>query len=67
MARADFRTFQAQAGIDPANFTAHNRANAWPHRDVTDNLLWMAVLELAVNWEAEKLYGVENMGPFDEF
>jgi hypothetical protein len=27
----------------------------------------LAVLELAVNWEAEKLYGVEGMGPFDEF
>jgi hypothetical protein len=27
----------------------------------------LAVLELAVNWEAEKLYGVEGQGPFDEF
>jgi type I restriction-modification system DNA methylase subunit len=27
----------------------------------------LAVLELAVNWEAEKLYGVEGDGPFDEF
>jgi len=27
----------------------------------------LAVLELAVNWEAEKLYGVEGFGPFDEF
>ena len=27
----------------------------------------LAVLELAVNWEAEKLYGVEDLGPFDEF
>jgi hypothetical protein len=27
----------------------------------------LAVLELAVNWEAEKLYGVEDQGPFDEF
>jgi hypothetical protein len=27
----------------------------------------LAVIELAVNWEAEKLYGVEGMGPFDEF
>lgn len=25
------------------------------------------ILELAVDWEAEKLYGVEGMGPFDEF
>jgi len=27
----------------------------------------LAIIELAVNWEAEKLYGVEGMGPFDEF
>jgi hypothetical protein len=27
----------------------------------------LAVLELAVNWEAEKLYGVEGLGAFDEF
>jgi hypothetical protein len=27
----------------------------------------LAVLELAVNWETEKLYGVEAPGPFDEF
>jgi len=27
----------------------------------------LAVLELAVNWEAEKLYGVEALGPFDQF
>jgi hypothetical protein len=27
----------------------------------------LAILELAVNWEAEKLYGVEGFGPFDEF
>ncbi len=27
----------------------------------------LAVIELAVNWEAEKLYGVEGHGPFDEF
>jgi len=27
----------------------------------------LAVLELAVNWEAEKLYGVEGLGPVDEF
>ena len=27
----------------------------------------LAVLELAVNWEAEKLYGVEGLGTFDEF
>jgi hypothetical protein len=27
----------------------------------------LAVVELAVNWEVEKLYGVEGLGPFDEF
>jgi hypothetical protein len=27
----------------------------------------LAVLENAVNWQAEKLYGVEGLGPFDEF
>lgn len=27
----------------------------------------LAVIELTVNWEAEKLYGVEGQGPFDEF
>jgi hypothetical protein len=27
----------------------------------------LAVIERAVNWEAEKLYGVESQGPFDEF
>jgi len=25
------------------------------------------VIEMSVNWEAEKLYGVEGQGPFDEF
>ncbi|MBI3946387.1 MAG: Eco57I restriction-modification methylase domain-containing protein [Armatimonadetes bacterium] len=27
----------------------------------------LATIELAVNWEAEKLYGVEGRGPFNEF
>ena len=27
----------------------------------------LTIVELAVNWEAEKLYGVEGLGPFDEF
>jgi len=27
----------------------------------------LSLIELAVNWEAEKLYGVEGLGPFDEF
>ena len=27
----------------------------------------LKTIELAVNWEAEKLYDVEGLGPFDEF
>jgi len=27
----------------------------------------LKTIELAVNWEAEKLYGVEGLGPFDQF
>jgi hypothetical protein len=27
----------------------------------------LVVIELAVNWEAEQLYGVDGLGPFDEF
>jgi len=27
----------------------------------------LALLETAVSWQAEKLYGVEGLGPFDEF
>ena len=27
----------------------------------------LEVIEKAVNWEVEKLYGVEGLGPFDEF
>ena len=27
----------------------------------------LEVIEKAVNWEAEKLYGAEGKGPFDEF
>lgn len=27
----------------------------------------LGVIELAMNWEAEKLYGVEGCGPFNEF
>ncbi len=50
------------------------RDNAPPylHPSAQDVLLvtprdCLAVLESAVNWEAEKLYGVEGLGPFDEF
>jgi hypothetical protein len=34
---------------------------------LTRSPVYLAVLELAVNWDAEKLYGVEGLGPFDEF
>jgi hypothetical protein len=27
----------------------------------------LEVIEKSVNWEAEKLHGVEGQGPFDEF
>ena len=27
----------------------------------------LEIIEKTVNWEAEKLYGVEGQGPFDEF
>lgn len=27
----------------------------------------LAILEKAVNWDVEKIYGVEGLGPFDEF
>ncbi len=27
----------------------------------------LKIIELMVNWEAEKLYGVEGLGPFDDF
>jgi hypothetical protein len=27
----------------------------------------LAIIELTVNWDAEKLYSVEGEGPFDEF
>ena len=47
-------------------------APAYLHPSAQQNLLeaprdCLAVLENAVNWEAEKLYGVEKLGPFDEF
>jgi len=28
---------------------------------------YLAIIELAVNWEAEKLYGVKGLGSFSEF
>jgi hypothetical protein len=48
------------------------RAPAYLHPSAQQVLLetpsdCLAVLENAVNWEAEKLYGVEGLGPFDEF
>ena len=48
------------------------RAPAYLHPPAQLRLLATAadcleVIELTVNWEAEKLYGVEGLGPFDEF
>lgn len=48
------------------------RAPSYLHPGAQDFLLatprhCLAVLGNAVNWEAEKLYGVEGLGPFDEF
>jgi hypothetical protein len=47
-------------------------APTYLHPDAQDFLLstpshCLSVLESAVNWEAEKLYGAEGLGPFDEF
>ena len=33
----------------------------------TDPIDCLVILERAVSWSAEKLYGVEGQGPFDEF
>ena len=33
----------------------------------TDPKDCLTILERAVSWSAEKLYGVEGQGPFDEF
>lgn len=51
---------------------AHSKAPAYLRPSTQLKLLHttsdcLAVPELAVNWEAEKLYGVEALGPFDEF
>lgn len=48
------------------------RAPAYLRPDAQEQLLatpqsCLAVIEHTVNWEAEKLYGVEGLGPFDEF
>jgi len=53
-----------------ADLLAH--APAYLHPPAQQRLLatpadCLEVIELAVNWEAEKLYGVEGRGPFDEF
>ncbi|HUW11843.1 MAG TPA: hypothetical protein VM537_19105 [Anaerolineae bacterium] len=53
-----------------AGLTAHAPAHLRP--DAQLRLLDTAeaclrVIELTVNWEAENLYGVEGLGPFDEF
>lgn len=48
------------------------RAPAYLHPPAQQRLLatradCLEVIELAVNWSAEKLYGVEGCGPFNEF
>jgi hypothetical protein len=48
------------------------RAPDYLHPDAQDFLLatprhCLSVLESTINWKAEKLYGVEGLGPFDEF
>ena len=52
--------------------TLRRSAPSYLHPGAQDFLLatprhCLAVLGNAVNWEAEKLYGVEGLGPFDEF
>jgi hypothetical protein len=52
--------------------TLRSDAPSYLHPGAQDFLLatprhCLAVLGNAVNWEAEKLYGVEGLGPFDEF
>jgi len=42
------------------------RPTPWP-RHLTARPFNQAVLELAVNWEAEKLYGVEAPAPSTSF
>ncbi len=53
-----------------AELTAHAPGYLKPHpqRPLLDTAhACLKVIELVVNWEAEKLYGVEGLGPFDEF
>ena len=40
-----------------------------PHEWETETMVEsiLAVIERTVNWEAERPYGVEGQGPFDEF
>ena len=58
--------FDQLRASDPAQRALRDQAKAIP-------TLWtitrpnLEVIEKAVNWEAEKLYGVEGRGPFDEF
>ena len=53
------------------NPAAHSTAPVYLHPSAQLKLLHtvadcLAALEPAVNWEAEKLHGVEAPGPFDE-
>lgn len=53
-----------------ADLLAHGPAYLHPsaqHKLLSTATDCLAVLERAVSWEAEKLYDVEALGPFDEF
>lgn len=54
----------AEQLTDKAPAYLHPPAQAVTFQNPDDCL---AVIERAVSWEAEKLYGVEGLGPFDEF
>ena len=60
------------AAVRPVEAELFARGPAYLHPGAQQKLLataadCLAVLERAVSWEAEKLYGVEALGPFDEF
>jgi hypothetical protein len=50
--------------LEQAPVYLHTGAQAVTYQKPDDCL---QVIERVVNWEAEKLYGVEGLGPFDEF
>lgn len=60
------------AALRPVEADLFAHGPAYLHPSAQQKLLGtatdcLAVLERAVSWEAEKLYGVEALGPFDEF